>query len=160
MLQQFIYIVSTHETYGETMNNLIIVGIMTVLVVAGFAMIAGASKTATANGINSGKGALANGTGQLPPIVDGKQDIYLKATQYGTYSPGTLKVKKGIPVRIHFSADFGAGCGHAIIIPEYNIRTNAPGEGETLLEFTPLNVGTFPFHCSMKMFNGTIEVVA
>lgn len=142
------------------MNNHLIVGLMLVLVVGGLAMIAGASKTAAVKELNSGTNALVNGTGELPPIIDGKQDIYLKATKYGVYTPSKLRVKKDIPVRIHYSADWEAGCGRAVIFPEYNQQAYAPAEGEVLIEFTPTRMGTFPFHCSMKMFNGTIEVVA
>lgn len=142
---------------GEMMNNLLIVGIMTGLIIVGFVFIMGAAATPPVKGDNTGKNTP---TVQLPPIVDGKQDVFLKATKYGTYSPSALKVKKGIPVRLHFSADLGAGCGHTLIIPEYNVQESAPGSGETLIEFTPSRTGKFPFHCSMKMFNGSIEVVA
>ncbi len=142
------------------MNNAIIIGAMLVLVVGGLAMIAGTSKTNTVKELSSGNGALVNGTGKLPPIVDGKQDVFLKATKYGVYSPAKLQVKKDIPVRIHYSADWEAGCGRAVIFPEFKKQANAPAEGEVLIEFTPTKTGVFPFHCSMKMFNGTIEVVA
>lgn len=159
MLQQFIYIVSTLETYGDAMNTAIIVGVMLVLVVGGLALINGAAYKATKTELTTGKNALVNGTGTLPPIVDGKQDVFLKATKYGVYSPTTLKVKKDIPVRIHYSADWEAGCGRAVLFPEYKQQAYAPAEGEVLIEFTPTKTGVFPFHCSMKMFNGTIEVV-
>jgi heme/copper-type cytochrome/quinol oxidase subunit 2 len=141
------------------MNNAIIVGIMLILVVGGLALINGNAYKSAANEIQNGKGALINGTGELPPIVDGKQDVYLKATKYGIYNPSKLRVKKDIPVRIHYSADWEAGCGRAVLFPEFKQQAYAPAEGEVLIEFTPTRTGSFPFHCSMKMFNGTIEVV-
>lgn len=142
------------------MKSAIIVGIILILVVGGLALINGTAYKNTANEIQTGKGSLINGTGEMPPIVDGKQDVYLKATKYGVYSPSKLRVKKDIPVRIHYSADWEAGCGRAVIFPEYKQQAYAPAEGEVLIEFTPTQTGVFPFHCSMKMFNGTIEVVA
>lgn len=140
------------------MNTLLIVGAMAALTVIGFVFIIGAAANPTGTGAGNNPAVQTGNTEILPPIVEGKQDLFLKATQYGTYSPSKLKVKKGIPVRIHFSADLGAGCGHTILFPEYNIQKNA-GKGETLIEFTPTRKGIFPFHCAMKMFNGTIEVI-
>ncbi len=142
------------------MNSAIVVGIMLILVVGGLALINGTAYRSASQEIQTGKGALINGTGEMPPIVDGKQDVFLKATKYGVYSPSKLRVKKDIPVRIHYSADWEAGCGRAVIFPEYKQQAYAPAEGEVLIEFTPTRTGIFPFHCSMKMFNGTIEVVA
>jgi len=159
VFQQFIYIVSTLETYGEPVNNAIIVGILVLFIIGGFALINGTAYRSTANQIENGKGALYNGTGEMPPIIEGKQEVYLRATKYGVYNPSNLRVKKDIPVRIHYSADWEAGCGRAVLFPEFKKQAYAPAEGEVLIEFTPLNEGVFPFHCSMKMFNGTIEVV-
>ncbi len=136
------------------MNNLPIVALLTGLVVVGFFFIMQAGATPSEK-----DATLSPGSGILPPLVDGKQDIYLKATQYGTYDPSTLYVKKGMPVRIHYSADEYAGCGREVIFPEYKIRKLAPSNGEALIEFTPQKIGTFPFHCSMQMFRGTIEVI-
>lgn len=107
----------------------------------------------------TGKITGANKAVSLPLIVDGKQDVYLKATQYGTYSPSYLKVKKGIPVRIHYSADQGAGCGREVIFPSFNKQQLAPPTGEAIIEFTPTSTGSFPYYCPMRMFRGTIEVV-
>lgn len=135
----------------------IVIGMGIAIIIGIFLMI---STTATPTGKTTEKTTpSSNGVLSLPPIVDGKQDVFLKATEFGTYEPNFLTVKKGIPVRIHFSADAGAACGHEIIFPEYKVRKLAPAQGETLIEFTPDKSGKFPFHCSMKMFKGTIEVV-
>jgi plastocyanin domain-containing protein len=138
------------------MNTTILVAIMGLLVVGGVFMLFSAS--AIVNTTNDNEPTPPESI-TFPPIVEGKQDVFLKATQYGTYSPSRLYVKKGIPVRIHYSADQYAGCGREVIFPEYKIRKLAPSQGEALIEFTPTTSGKFPFHCSMKMFNGTIEVI-
>lgn len=134
----------------------IVIGMGIAIVIGLFLLV---TATASLDEKPNSKNIPSSGSLSLPSIVDGKQDVFLKATEYGTYSPNYLKVKKGIPVRIHFSADTGAACGHEIIFPEYKVRKLAPPTGEILIEFTPDKVGIFPFHCSMKMFNGKIEVV-
>ncbi len=139
------------------MNPSILVGIMAALVIGGIVLLFATS--ALSAGENNRIDSIPVGDITLPPIVEGKQDIYLKATQYGTYDPSTLYVKKGIPVRIHYSADEYAGCGREVIFPEFKIRKLAPSQGEALIEFTPSKTGRFPFHCSMQMFRGTIEVI-
>ena len=135
------------------MNNLLIVGLMAGLTLVGFIFITGASANPT------GKAITIPPNTSFPPMVDGKQDLYLKATQAGVYNPTYLKVKKDIPVRIHYSSDEYAGCGREVIFPEFKIRKLAPSQGEALIEFTPTRTGRFPYHCSMKMFNGIIEVI-
>ncbi len=137
------------------MNHTIIVGIMAALVLGGVFLLFSTGAAST----QIDKEIVDPGSITFPPIIDGKQDVFLKATKYGTYEPSILYVKKGIPVRIHYSADEYAGCGREVIFPEYKIRKLAPSQGETLIEFTPSKEGTFPFHCSMKMFNGIIEVM-
>lgn len=141
------------------MNNLLIVSLLAIATVIGFIFLIGAAAQPTGQAYTVSQTLRGGDTGNLPPIVNGKQDIFLQATRYGTYSPRILKVRKDVPVRIHFSAELGAGCGHTIIFPEFGIQKNAPANGEALIEFTPTRTGRFPFHCSMKMFNGTMEVV-
>ncbi|QQR93089.1 MAG: cupredoxin domain-containing protein [Candidatus Iainarchaeum archaeon] len=138
------------------MNRLAIAGIIAIIAILGVLMLMGVTATPT------GKASAILGrpsTISLPPIVNGAQEIALKATRYGTYQPNYLFVKKGIPVRIRYSADAEAGCGREVIFPEFRVRKYAPTNGDALIEFTPTRAGRFPFHCSMQMFRGTIEVV-
>lgn len=95
----------------------------------------------------------------VAPIVNGVQLVDLRATDLGTYSPNYIVLKQGVPTRISYSADTGAGCGREVIIPFAKVRKIAPLNKEVLIEFTPQEKGKFPFHCSMQMFRGTIEVV-
>ncbi len=99
------------------------------------------------------------GTKFVAPIEDGVQEVDLRATSAGTYNYSTIVLQQGIPVRIHYTADPGAGCGREVIIPIAKARKFAPTQGEALIEFTPTQKGNFPFYCSMRMFRGTIEVV-
>ncbi len=138
------------------MNQLIPVILLVAIAIVGVMFIMGASANPAGKVTELAKNSASV---KMPLMVDGKQDVFLKATQYGTYSPNYLKVKKGIPVRIHYSADEDVGCGREVIFPEFKQRKLAPSTGEVLIEFTPTKAGTFPFHCPMQMFRGTIEVV-
>lgn len=137
------------------MNHAIIVGIMAALVLGGVFLLFTASGTPS----TIDKNPVDPASIVFPPIIDGMQDLSLKATQYGVYEPARLYVKKGIPVRIHYTADPFAGCGREVFFPAFKKSALPLGESEVLIEFTPTQAGVFPFHCSMKMFNGTIEVI-
>lgn len=137
------------------MNRLAIAGIIAIIAVFGVLALMGVAITPTGKVTETIRPASA----KLPPIIDGKQELTLKATNYGTYDPNYIIVKKGVPVRIRYSADLGAGCGREVIFPEFKVRKLAPIDKEVLIEFTPTRTGKFPFHCSMQMFRGTIEVV-
>ena len=93
------------------------------------------------------------------PVVNGVQEIRLHASPDG-YSVPLFTVKKGIPLRILFSADQYAGCGKQLLIPAFGVNKIIQGSEEASIEFTPDKEGAFPFRCSMNMFKGTITVTA
>ncbi len=95
----------------------------------------------------------------VAPVLNGVQEVDLRALDSGTYNYSTIILQQGIPTRIHYTADPGAGCGREVIIPLAKARKLAPTQGEALIEFTPSEKGKYPFYCSMRMFRGTIEVV-
>ena len=130
-----------------------------IAVIGGIALIALAlASSGFPDVISSGNGNFG-GTTFVAPIENGVQEVDLRATSAGTYNYSTIVLQQGIPVRIHYTADPGAGCGREVIIPLAKARKLAPIEGEALIEFTPTEKGEFPFYCSMRMFRGTIEVV-
>lgn len=94
------------------------------------------STTATVTGGNSGQPA---------------QDVYIKALG-GYYDKQEVSVKKGTPVRLHFSAASDAGCGRQMVIYGMNVRVVASGDQESVVEFTPQKEGTYEFNCGMRMF--------
>ncbi|MEK6902568.1 MAG: cupredoxin domain-containing protein [archaeon] len=140
------------------MNQLVIVSILVAMIVVGMFFFVGAAANPTGkivdSSINTNETSL-----KLPPIVNGKQDLFLKSTEYGVYDPTHMIVKVGVPVRIHYSADEYAGCGREVIFDEFKVRKLAPSQGEALIEFTPTKVGKFSYRCPMNMFRGVIEVV-
>ena len=95
----------------------------------------------------------------LPPIINGKQVIRMKAFGFG-YEPNYFKVKAGIPVRWEIEDIGTSGCTNAIIskglFPDEIPLT--PGQ-TSVKEFTPEKPGKYKFSCWMGMVSGIIEVV-
>jgi len=95
----------------------------------------------------------------LPPIIDGKQVIRMKASSYGYY-PNYFKVKVGVPVRWEIEDVGTSGCTNAIIskglFPDEITLT--PGQ-ISVKEFIPEKPGKYKFSCWMGMVSGIIEVV-
>lgn len=88
-----------------------------------------------------------------------RQDVQvIKMTQSASgYSPSTLRVKAGVPVRWVITSESTFTCASSIVIPSMNIRKNLK-KGENIIEFTPAQKGTISYSCSMGMYRGTILV--
>jgi len=95
----------------------------------------------------------------LPPIINGKQVIRMKASSY-SYEPNYFKIKAGIPVRWEIEDVGTSGCTNAIfskgLFPDEIPLT--PGQ-ISVKEFTPTKPGKYKFSCWMGMVSGIIEVV-
>ncbi|MDO5519015.1 MAG: sulfite exporter TauE/SafE family protein [bacterium] len=76
----------------------------------------------------------------------------------GSYTP--VIVEKGRKVRWTIRAEEGTlnGCNNKIIVREYGISQKL-SLGETVIEFTPSEVGTVPYSCWMGMIRSSIYVV-
>jgi heme/copper-type cytochrome/quinol oxidase subunit 2 len=79
----------------------------------------------------------------------GVQEVYLKASS-GGYDKSEITVKKGVPVKLHFTAQ-NAGCGSYLVIYGLNVKVLSKGQ-EAVVEFTPQQEGTYEFNCGMRMF--------
>ncbi|MEH7107260.1 urease accessory protein UreH domain-containing protein [Bacillus sp. JJ1764] len=101
------------------------------------------------NGANSNNAVKAT-------IKDGIQVVNMKANVYG-YTPNTLYVKKGIPVKWVVDAEQLTGCNNTIVVPDMNIQQKLQ-DGKNIIEFTPGDED-IPFSCWMGMKRGTIKVV-
>jgi hypothetical protein len=82
----------------------------------------------------------------------GIQDIYIRALSNGNYDKSEITVKKGIPVRLHFTADPNAGCGRQIVLYGLNVKATSKNGQEQVVEFTPLESGTYDYSCGMRMW--------
>lgn len=88
-----------------------------------------------------------------------QQDVQvIEMTQSASgYSPKTLRVKAGTPVRWVITSESSFTCASSIVVPSLGIRTNLK-KGENVIEFTPTEKGSIPYSCSMGMYRGTIIV--
>jgi len=76
----------------------------------------------------------------------------------GGYDPDVIVVKKGKPVRLHFTRQESAMCSEMVVFDKIGQSAKLP-EGETVtLEFTPQESGEIPFQCQMGMLRGKVIV--
>ncbi|MFG3613360.1 cupredoxin domain-containing protein [Rummeliibacillus stabekisii] len=84
------------------------------------------------------------------------QEAVIMVEQFG-YTPENVKVKVGIPVKLHFQKDFKGGCLSFLSIKELELEKTLV-KGDNLVEFTPDKPGVYTFYCGMKMYSGKIIV--
>ena len=89
-------------------------------------------------------------------IKDGIQVLNMTANVYG-YTPNTLYVQKGMPVKWVVDGEQITGCNNTIVMPAMNIEQKLQS-GKNIIEFTPGNED-IPFSCWMGMKRGVIKVV-
>ena len=77
---------------------------------------------------------------------------------HGGYSPGEIRVRAGVPVRLVFDRQETSSCSEEIVFPDFGIRKFLPAHHKTAVEFTPDKVGTFDFTCGMSMLRGKLIV--
>lgn len=99
--------------------------------------------------IKSGIGSRAATTGSHQEV-----DILVK----GGYTPDTIIVKRGIPVRLNFRREETSTCSDTVLFPDFGKSAKLP-EGKTVaIEFLPDKTGNFEFTCQMGMLRGHLIV--
>jgi plastocyanin domain-containing protein len=76
----------------------------------------------------------------------------------GGYSPDTLVVKRGRPVRIDFDRQETSSCSDTVVFGDFGISQPLPAFRTTPVQFTPEKTGTFEFTCGMNMLRGRLIV--
>ena len=92
------------------------------------------------------------------PGASGLQEINI--TVKGGYSPDTVVVRQGVPVRINFRREETSSCSEQVIFGDFGIVRDLPAHETTSVEFTPDKQGEFTFTCGMNMLRGKLVVVA
>jgi plastocyanin domain-containing protein len=87
---------------------------------------------------------------------DGVQEIHV--TVKGGYSPDTIVVQAGKPVRLQFYRDETTDCSERLVFEQFDIDVTLPAFQTTTVEFTPPTAGEFPFRCGMNMLKGLLVV--
>ena len=86
----------------------------------------------------------------------GVQEIAI--TVKGGYSPDTILVQAGKPVRLLFYRDETADCSDRVVFEHFSINARLPAFETTAIEFTPTEPGEYPFRCGMSMLKGLLVV--
>ncbi|OLC95580.1 MAG: hypothetical protein AUI55_03825 [Gemmatimonadetes bacterium 13_1_40CM_2_70_7] len=76
----------------------------------------------------------------------------------GGYTPDTILVQAGKPVRLQFYRDETADCSERVVFDAFGINQTLPAFQTTTVEFTPNTPGEFPFRCGMNMLKGLLVV--
>ncbi|PYO70881.1 MAG: copper-transporting ATPase [Gemmatimonadetes bacterium] len=76
----------------------------------------------------------------------------------GGYTPDTILVQAGKPVRLQFYRDETADCSERVVFDAFGINQTLPAFQTTTVEFTPDTPGEFPFRCGMNMLKGLLVV--
>ncbi len=90
-------------------------------------------------------------------LENGKQVIKMIQDARG-YNPNSFIVKKDVPVRWIIDSKDPNTCSASIVSDKLGVRKNLH-PGENVIEFTPSEIGTIRFTCSMGMFAGVFSVV-
>lgn len=74
------------------------------------------------------------------------------------YSPGSFRLRRGVPASITFLRTTERTCGTEVVIPAYGINRPLPLDQSVSVSFTPRRSGEFVFTCGMNMMHGKIIV--
>jgi sulfite exporter TauE/SafE/copper chaperone CopZ len=94
--------------------------------------------------------------GSSSQMQNGYQVIKMNVNRYG-YNPNVFTLKKGIPTKWVINGENVFGCQGYLVAPKLGIQKTL-SYGENIIEFTPEEVGTINFSCSMGMYRGRFEV--
>jgi plastocyanin domain-containing protein len=86
----------------------------------------------------------------------GVQEV--RVTVKGGYTPDTIVVQAGQPVRLQFYRDETADCSERVVFEELGIDQPLPAFQTTAIEFTPDKPGEYAFRCGMNMLRGLLVV--
>ena len=76
----------------------------------------------------------------------------------GGYTPDTIIVRHGRPVRLNFRREETASCSDKVIFADFQKSADLPTGQTVPVEFLPKEPGDFAFGCPMGMFRGRLIV--
>ncbi len=88
--------------------------------------------------------------------TSGVQEVFVVVK--GGYSPDTIQVEAGQPVRLMFNRQESSPCSDKVVLDAFGVSADLP-EGETVpVEFTPTTPGDYEFACQTGMLRGKVIV--
>ncbi|KAB2849521.1 MAG: cupredoxin domain-containing protein [Hyphomicrobiaceae bacterium] len=76
----------------------------------------------------------------------------------GGYTPDTIVVRAGRPVRLNFRREETASCSDKVILADFNKSADLPTGQTVAVELLPKEPGEYAFACPMGMFRGRLVV--
>jgi plastocyanin domain-containing protein len=76
----------------------------------------------------------------------------------GGYTPDTIIVHSGRPVRLNFRREETASCSDKVIFTDFQKSAELPTGQTVAVELLPKSPGEFAFGCPMGMFRGKLVV--
>ena len=95
---------------------------------------------------------------QASTVSDGYQEVMVLVK--GGYTPDTIRVVAGRPVRLLFRREETAACSERVVIPDFARAAELPTGEIVRVEFMPTEAGEHEFTCQMGMLRGRIPVEA
>jgi plastocyanin domain-containing protein len=99
---------------------------------------------------------LSRGPAVTAAVAGGVQEV--RVLVKGGYTPDTIVVQAGKPVRLQFYRDETADCSERVVFERFKIDQMLPAFQTTTVEFTPTEPGEYPFRCGMNMLKGLLVV--
>jgi plastocyanin domain-containing protein len=99
---------------------------------------------------------LARGPSVAAAAVADAQEV--RVTVKGGYTPDTIVVQAGTPVRLQFYRDETADCSERVVFDDFGLDVALPAFETTTVEFTPEQPGEYRFRCGMSMLKGLLVV--
>ena len=99
---------------------------------------------------------LSRGPAVAAAVAGGVQEV--RVLVKGGYTPDTIVVQAGKPVRLQFYRDETADCSERVVFERFKIDQMLPAFQTTTVEFTPTEPGEYPFRCGMNMLKGLLVV--
>ena len=91
-------------------------------------------------------------------VSDGYQEVMVLVK--GGYTPDTIRVGAGRPVRLLFRREETSACSEQVVLPDYGKSAALPTGTVVPIEFQPGEPGEHEFTCQMGMLRGRIVVEA
>jgi len=95
---------------------------------------------------------------QASLVSDGYQEQMILVK--GGYTPDTIRVAAGRPVRLLFRREETAACSEQVVLADFGKSATLPAGQVVPLEFMPGEPGSHEFTCQMGMLRGQIVVEA
>ena len=76
----------------------------------------------------------------------------------GGYTPDTVVVERGTPVRLLFRRVESSACSVQVVLGAVGKSARLPQGRTVAIELLPTEAGSYPFTCQMSMLRGTLIV--